>query len=1054
MAKFLINDRVMHISSNEEGIITKVFPAGRGKQLYEVNVNGLTKNWAESYITPLLDITDPVERIKQGVFGSNLEFARINTSNKLSNATNSTISSLRASKTIFKAYQFKPLLKFLNSENRRLLIADEVGLGKTIEAGHIMFEMYARGELKNSLIICPKSLQEKWQTELRDKFNLYFKIYESTKDLINDIKSSGAKIKAIVNYERIRPEKEKKQTKEEKQSKQPQPKKTEKLIDVIANSHVKFDFVVFDEAHKLRNKETQTYAGAEKIIEHSNAVIMLTATPIMISEENLYNLLHLLNRVRYSSYHIFKSSLDENKPFIKALYQLNSKTMTAQEIVEELSESKVVSREFGYTTIGELREQNPIFNKIKKDVCEQEDSIKLRMELQANISSLNQMNTIFSRTRKKDITQDWSQAIREPHTHPIRLYPEEQVEFDRVIDEYSDDNTFIDENGCDVMMPGTSLGLVQKKRMVASSVYGYLNTTASLNAGIDRYAECKDAKFEDLLKIVEEIVVKRKKKLIIFALFKNTLKYLNIRLQKNKFKTAVIHGDIKDRDDVLYEFKENSDVQILLSSEVGSEGLDLQFCDSLVNYDLPWNPMVVEQRIGRIDRFGQESKKVNIYNMIVAGSIQESIYSRLLDRIGIFKGCIGDLETILDKEIERNGEIVSLRDYFNNIEKDLYCNEYTNEEKNEKIESIERAIITEKKNLDDIESGLTNTLTNDSYFESEIVSIQNNYRYITETELVNFVKAAIRDKLTTCQLTLKDDRCYEFSVPKSNKKELINFLIRYQPEGDDTNVLFRQFINILDDVSEFTLTFNQDKAYSDKKLIYANIYHPIILAILNYYKVESKPIDNTFKFCINRSTVQKLTKTSQTIKLEAGEYYLGIFNYSLTRNSYGCQIKRNYIRPLVYDRINQCVIVDKELCDEFLGLSQLYASIYDSTQDRSDVEEAFLEFCTEIDEVVHEEYYKAQIDVESHKQMQKQHIADYYDFRIKEQEAKIDDLEFALLYAYDEAIKRKIRNVIGGHNLQITNLTKERDEKNEQIDNNDVFLETAELVSLSQVTVL
>ena len=77
----------------------------------------------------------------------------------------------------------------------------------------------------------------------------------------------------------------------------------------------------------------------------------------------------------------------------------------------------------------------------------------------------------------------------------------------------------------------------------------------------------------------------------------------------------------------------------MLSSEVGSEGLDMQFCDVMVNYDLPWNPMVVEQRIGRIDRFGQKSEKVTIYTLIVAGSIQEKIFKRLLERIGIFKSC-------------------------------------------------------------------------------------------------------------------------------------------------------------------------------------------------------------------------------------------------------------------------------------------------------------------------------------------------------------------------------------------------------------------------------
>ena len=101
------------------------------------------------------------------------------------------------------------------------------------------------------------------------------------------------------------------------------------------------------------------------------------------------------------------------------------------------------------------------------------------------------------------------------------------------------------------------------------------------------------------------------KKIIVFAIFKKTLKYLNIRLNKAGFKCALIYGDSNiDKNEVLRQFQFDDNINVLLSSEVGSEGLDMQFCNTLVNYDLPWNPMVVEQRIGRIDRFGQESPKV------------------------------------------------------------------------------------------------------------------------------------------------------------------------------------------------------------------------------------------------------------------------------------------------------------------------------------------------------------------------------------------------------------------------------------------------------------
>ena len=119
------------------------------------------------------------------------------------------------------------------------------------------------------------------------------------------------------------------------------------------------------------------------------------------------------------------------------------------------------------------------------------------------------------------------------------------------------------------------------------------------------------------------------KKVIVFAVFTDTLRYLKIRLSRKGIKCALIDGSIEDRQAIIDKFKDDDEIRVLLSSEVGSEGLDMQFCDTIVNYDLPWNPMVVEQRIGRIDRIGQVADNIYIYNFIVKGSITEDIYERL-----------------------------------------------------------------------------------------------------------------------------------------------------------------------------------------------------------------------------------------------------------------------------------------------------------------------------------------------------------------------------------------------------------------------------------------
>ena len=318
MSKHTIGSKVIKTGTEEHGIIIEVMPARRGRQLYKVNWKNSVTDELEVNLLPDCDISDPFERCMSGIFGSYSEYSKKNTTFKIRSSNNNTISSLKASKTLFRAYQFKPLLKFLNSPNRRLLIADEVGLGKTIEAGHIMLELKARRELHHVLIVCPKSLQRKWKDELAFKFGLQFKIYDNQKDLISDMQEHRVSIHAIVNYEKIRTRRQK--DKDEKKSKDETPKS---IAEYLSQNIFNFSLVLCDEAHKMRNQDTQTYKGAEIIMSQANAAVFLTATPVMISTENLYNLLHLLDNTRYYNYQIFDNLLKENRPFVESLTDLN-----------------------------------------------------------------------------------------------------------------------------------------------------------------------------------------------------------------------------------------------------------------------------------------------------------------------------------------------------------------------------------------------------------------------------------------------------------------------------------------------------------------------------------------------------------------------------------------------------------------------------------------------------------------------------------------------------------------------------------------------------------
>lgn len=1049
MARFSVGDKVIVEDTGARGVIQEVFSARRGKQLYHIIFPDGEGDEFESDIKADFDSSNPYDCCKSGVFGSYADFSKMNTTFKIQNSNNSTISSLKASKTLFRPYQFKPLLKFLNSPTRRILVADEVGLGKTIEAGHIMLELKARKELKNVLVICPKSLQHKWKAELFEKFGLNFKIYTSTKELIDDLSLRSDNVRAIINYERIRL----KENDDDKRS--VKNKKNEaNLIDYLSNNECSFSLVLCDEAHKLRNSRTQTYKGAEIIMRNAEAAVFLTATPIMISEENLYNLLHLLDSRRYFNYQIFKNRIEENKPFVEALTMLNN-NMPLHEIKDHLLFTNIKNIYFNSneeeiysfsSSISESFKNDPMFQEIIR-LLGHEDSHELRARLQYLISSMSVMNTVFSRTRKREVTRDMSQAEREPHIVKVILYDDERIEFDKVIEDYRDDNSYTDDWGEEKLTQGGALGLVTKKRQVASSVWAYLNTESDLDKGIDRYEECQDAKIDMLIKIIKDVFAGGTKKLVIFALYRKTLKYLELRLKKYGYNSLVIHGQVnsEDRNNVLNRFKNDDDTHILLSSEVGSEGLDMQFCNSMVNYDLPWNPMVVEQRIGRIDRFGQQAKVVNIYNMVVADSIQETIYMRLLDRIGIFKGTIGDMEAILDAPF---GNGLTIKDVYNQMEKEFFTKDLSEEVRQKKIREVERAVENEKEHLRHLKDGLSNSLTNDAYFQEEIKKILDNNAYVTAIELKNYIDYIIQHYLHTCTLNEIKTGEYEFILPLSQSSALRKFLTQYGDESSEENrINLSSFKRRIEGKNKFKLTFDQEKAYNDASLIYVNLYHPLILACLRYINTEDNKHQTTFSYSI----------TSDDILSKGDLYYLGIYQIKSSR-PYKKEIKDSYqLLPVLYNVNEHRIIDDQFVIDQVFKKSQINGAEKNAANiatNQDIIDDLMHEFAAFIKSERNRRIKECKMEEESDLQRNVVQTTEYYKARINEIENRINEYEIMINWISDDKERNKYRGNINRDKRRISDLEEELDERLKMLKEDTGMSISVQLLSVNFVTII
>lgn len=1038
MSKFAIGDKIKNANTGEVGYIIKVYDPFRGRQLYRVKYDDRENDETSRILVPDIDLTDPFERCGENYFSHFTEYLKVNTTFKIRSSNNSTVSSLKASRTLFRPYQFKPLLKFLNSDDRRLLIADEVGLGKTIEAGHIMLELKARGELHNVLVVCPMSLKRKWATELTEKFGLDFIEIGDKDELIMELQHHNGNVRAVINYDKIRTDSD--------------------IINFIEQQGIKFSLVVCDESHKLRNNGTLIYRGATKLMLFADSAVFMSATPIMINIDNLYNQLHLLDPNLYDNPEVFRNNVNLNHPFVAAMSQLNAGGSLIK-IADELQNAEVTT----HNTINDIDNTQdyfikdyfkdyPVYQEIVTDLTSGEDTPAIRARIQYNLSEMSPMNSIFSRTRKREVTQDWSQAERNPKTVPVSLTEKEKIEYDLAIEGYIDDHTTYDEYGRE---HSGQMGLVTLKRQLASSVWGTCNEDDDLSRGIDAFSDEKDAKFEELLKILKTVFSRGQKKIIVFAIFKKTLKYLNIRLENAGYKCAVIYGDSSiNKFEVLDRFQHDDKIQVLLSSEVGSEGLDMQFCNSMVNYDLPWNPMVVEQRIGRIDRFGQESPKVNIYTIVVKDSILEEIYSRLLIRIGIFKESIGDLEAILDANMEQDGKTLTIKEAMKNMERDFYSDKLSEEEVKKKQADINRAIETEKLHLQDIEQGLTNTLTNDSYFRDEINKIVRNNAYVTAKELYFFISQLIKEKLTTCSLVESEEKdIYIFKIPKSQPKVLINFLEQYQPISQENHKIFGKYIRDIDGELELYLTFNQEKAFRDKRLSYVNIYHPIVLAAEKYFEDNTDKGECTFFFGINRNYLPT--------NIVADKYMLAIYKITVSRKLFGHPHATESLYPILYDLSSGELVDNHELTETFMGAVQEngeYIPFDESYKLNNDMLTDLrygLKDC--VDEYVTN--YREDLDmrIKNSRKMRYEQTVQYYQSREQNWQRSITNQEVLRYYAQElndsEALKNA-ENTLRLLNARLRELRQQKDAALQRLQSDPELKVTDDIMSLSYIQVI
>ena len=256
---------------------------------------------------------------------------------------------------------------------------------------------------------------------------------------------------------------------------------------------------------------------------------------------------------------------------------------------------------------------------------------------------------------------------------------------------------------------------------------------------------------------------------MLFSFFKGTLNYLARRLASDGIRGALIHGDVPqaERDDLLAAFEQDKSIQVLLSSEVGSEGIDLQFCNVMVNYDLPWNPMRVEQRIGRIDRVGQKSESLTIVHLKVADTIEERLYNKLHDKLQVFENSIGDLEAVLGEETEKLG-------------RELLSRELTVEEEESMIAQTEQAVRTRIEQMRQLEESGNTLLAHGDFISARVGRQRDMGRFITPQDLEIYVKDYLARNFQGCRELWHEPHigCFAIDLTMEASRSLRDFIDR------------------------------------------------------------------------------------------------------------------------------------------------------------------------------------------------------------------------------------------------------------------------------------
>lgn len=816
-------------------------------QILEYYEEQLIAAGAESESTDLSKILAEGSCLDVDSFRARLTAAR------LSHPQIDNLYALQAARIQFIPFQFKPLLRLLRADQPRLLIADEVGVGKTIEAGLILRELQTRQQLDNILIVCPKALVTKWQQEMR-RFDEDFRPLSShtLSYCLKEADLDGAwppqYSRAIVHLELLRIDKYRVGLNGRR--------RCPGLMTLDPSP--RFSLIIIDEAHHLRNPGTSSHELARFLCEISEAVIFLSATPLHLGNRNLYTLLNLLRPDLFLDETVFNEMVEPNQYLNQAIRHIRSRTPTDTWATDALS----ALQDAATTTWGRLiLSKDPRFTAwyqslINGAILSDTDRVSCLRDLE----EVHSLAHVMNRTRRRDIGKF---TLREPQTISVPFTSEQQEFYDAML-EFRQEMLLLQHEPQVVRLILDTLERQASSCLPAliPTLDGFLRTGKFNSQKVSDDTEMEeeerdlpdellakatelrqlatnlppeDPKLDQLLRIVRETLEgEGSGKVLVFSFFLHTLSYLEQQLRARGHRVSLINGQVpeEERERLRDRFRlpcEHQDaLDVLLSSEVGCEGLDYEFCDRLVNYDIPWNPMRVEQRIGRIDRYGQKSEKVLIFNFVTPGTVEERIFFRCFERLGIFRDTIGDLEEVLGNVVQDLTRVA--------LDPNLTPKQAEEKAQQMADNAIRRA--EEQRRLKDEGRG---RLGLDEGFTQEVDTLIAEGRFVTADDLRQMVEKFLEQPTLGGQITADSHQpgLHRLRLNKDGRAALLE-KVRSIGKLDRSTIAFHRWLE--GNEPYWIITFDQKTALERRDIPFITPIHPLARVAIAHLSSIEEPL--------------------------------------------------------------------------------------------------------------------------------------------------------------------------------------------------------------------